>query len=465
MSAAGERGARRRLILGTSLLVLALPAVLSPGSSLAGGPPTAPTDVSRARAQTTTTQPGSTEEPTPEETTQPTEFVKGTLKQEGKPVVGVEILVADRQGREVGRTTTDERGAWRLGVPGPGRYVVTLLQESLPEGVKLRDPEHDTREVLVLSGQERVVLFALGEGAAVTRRPFAQRVTRAAANGVKFGLIVAMAAIGLSLIFGTTGLVNFAHSELVTFGAIVAWYLNASGPRLPLVGAAALTMVIAGLLGAALERGLWRPLRERKVGSFQLLVISIGLALLGRHALLIVFGGRSKPYADYAVQTELDIGPLSITPRDLVVMGLSVVVLLGVALALQRTRVGKAMRAVSDNVDLAEASGIDVRRIVMVTWVGGTALAALGGILLGTVETVNWLMGFRLLLLMFAAVILGGLGSAYGALAGALVIGLATEVSTVWVSPELKFVWALLALILVLLVRPQGILGIRERVG
>jgi branched-chain amino acid transport system permease protein len=146
-------------------------------------------------------------------------------------------------------------------------------------------------------------------------------------------------------------------------------------------------------------------------------------------------------------------------------MALSTVILFAVAVGLSRTRTGKAMRAVSDDIDLAESSGIDVRRVFLFVWIGGGALAATGGIFLGTVDSVQYEMGFRLLLLMFASVILGGLGTAYGAMLGSLVVGLVTEVSTLWVSPELKLVFALAALIIVLLVRPQGILGSRERVG
>jgi branched-chain amino acid transport system permease protein len=149
----------------------------------------------------------------------------------------------------------------------------------------------------------------------------------------------------------------------------------------------------------------------------------------------------------------------------MIVMGMSVVVLLGVAALLQRTRIGKAMRAVSDNPDLASSSGVNVERVILVVWGMGAGLAALGGIFQAAVTNVNYLMGFQLLLLMFAAVVLGGLGTAYGAVIGSIVVGLATEVSTVWFSSELKFVWALVVLIAVLLVRPQGILGTRERVG
>ena len=381
-----------------------------------------------------------------------------------EPIEGVEILVTDADGNEVGLAQTDTEGEWFIPVPGPGEYVVTLRQETLPEDVGLRDPDRASSELSLTTGQQRTVGFALGEERGEARTALS-RIPQNALNGVKFGLIIAMTAIGLSLIFGTTGLINFAHGEMVTFGAIVAFFINFAGPGIPLIAAAMLATAAGGLLGGGLERGLWRPLRNRRTGLIQMLVISIGLTLVLRHVLLIAFGGRSRTYLDYAVQSPLTLGPFRLTPRDLTVIILSIVILGGVAFLLQRTRLGKAMRAVADNRDLAESSGIDVQRIILIVWVLGGALAALGGVFLGVVENVNYLMGFRLLLLMFAGVILGGLGTAFGAAVGSLVVGLVTEVSTVWLTSELKEMWALGVLILVLLFRPQGILGIKERIG
>jgi branched-chain amino acid transport system permease protein len=159
------------------------------------------------------------------------------------------------------------------------------------------------------------------------------------------------------------------------------------------------------------------------------------------------------------------LGPIGITPRDLVVTLLSLAVLVGVALMLQRTRMGKATRAVADNPALSASSGIDVERVISVVWIGGAALAGLSGILLGLTQGFNYQLGFKTLLLVFAAVTLGGLGTIWGAIVGAFVIGIFIEVSTLFIPAELKYVGALVVLILVLLVRPQGILGRRERIG
>jgi neutral amino acid transport system permease protein len=296
---------------------------------------------------------------------------------------------------------------------------------------------------------------------------FGTRFLRLTVAGVLYGSIIAITAIGLSLIFGTTRMINFAHGEFVTLGAVVAFFFNASagGPGLGLISAAIVAVVLLGLFGGATEAWLWRPLRRRGVARIQLFIISIGLSLLIRHLILVVFGSRPKQYSQYTLQDSISIGPISVTPRDLVILALSLVALIGVGLMLQRTRIGKAMRAVSDNKDLAAASGINVERVVLVVWALGGALAGLGGVFFGLAEVIQWDMGFRLLLLMFAAVILGGLGTAYGAVVGAFVIGLIAQWSTLWFPVDLQTAWALLVMIVVLIIRPQGIFGRRERIG
>ncbi|MFF5988178.1 branched-chain amino acid ABC transporter permease [Prauserella flavalba] len=296
---------------------------------------------------------------------------------------------------------------------------------------------------------------------------FLDRALQALVDGIQFGAIIAITAVGLSLIFGTTHLINFAHGELVTIGAVVAFFLNvgAAGPGWHLIPSAAVAIVIGALLGGLIERGMWRPLRKRGVGLINLFIITIGLSLLLRHIVLVFFGTRPQSYREYDIQQALDLGPIGITPRDLIIIALSVLVLLGVAFLLQRTRTGTAIRALSSNPDLAEASGIDVNRVVLIVWVLGGGLAALGGVFYGLTEIITWDMGFRLLLLMFAGIILGGLGSAYGAMVGSFVIGIVAQMSSLWFPIDLQNAWALLALIVVLLIRPQGILGQRERVG
>ena len=285
-------------------------------------------------------------------------------------------------------------------------------------------------------------------------------VPQALVDGVKFGLIIATASIGLSLVFGTTKLINFAHGEMITLGAIVAWFVQSHGVSLWL---AAMVAAVAGCaFGGALELGLWRPLRARRTGLFQLLIISLGLSLTVRHIDLLFFGGGSRAYSDYRIQRPWHFWGVSLTLRDAGIMIVAVALLAATGWMLQRTPIGQAMRAVADNRELAEASGISVKRVILVVWLTGGGLSAVSGVLLGLNGSVNWDMGFAILMVVFAAVILGGLGKANGAMVGGLIIGVVSQMSTLYSPPELRVFWALLVVILVLLVRPEGILGSRH---
>lgn len=403
------------------------------------------------------------------------ESLRGTLRgPERDPLPGVSITVS-QAGAEIGTAITDEEGEWEVPVPAPGAYTVTLDTAGLPEGVAPRTAGGDVlADVMVRPGAAQAVIFQLGagepaaEGTPVNAGAGSITVTKVAqrlVEGVKFGAIIAITAVGLSLVFGTTKLINFAHGEFVTVGAVAAYFLSTGAGQLPLVVAALAAMVVAALVAAGLEVSLWRPMRRRGTGLIQLFIVAIGLSLLLRHVVLVVFGSRRRQYDQYTLQTAWDLGIVRITPRDLVITVLSFVIMLAVALMLQRTRIGKAMRAVNDNSDLAEASGIDVERVILVVWILGGALAGLGGVFFGLTQAVYADMGFTLLLMMFAGVILGGLGSAYGAMLGSLAIGIVAQMSTLFFPSSLQYMWALLVMILVLLVRPQGILGRRERVG
>lgn len=425
--------------------------------------------------------------------------IKGTVRDaDDEPVPGVRITVT-QQGQQIGTATTDTKGAWEVAVPRDGEYAVALDVATLPKDLQLRNEGGEVLPtVVVRPGQARTVIFPLipkvqaQEGAtlaptgAVTgpspeasspeastgpinpqdrSTPFATRLLQMTVEGLKLGAIIAITAVGLSLVFGTTRLINFAHGEFVTIGAVVAYFVSTRPWHLPLVLATVIAIGVGALAGGTSEVILWRPMRKKGAGLIQMFIISIGLSLFLRHIILVLFGSRRSQYSQYTVQQTMDIGPITITPRDLVVTGLSMLVLLGVAYMLQRTLIGKATRAVADNKDLAEASGIDVNRVILIVWGIGGGLAALGGVFYGLTQAVYWDMGFNLLLLMFAGVILGGLGSAYGAMVGSFVVGLVAQLSTLWFPVELQNAWALLALIVVLLVRPQGILGRAERAG
>jgi neutral amino acid transport system permease protein len=390
------------------------------------------------------------------------ESVRGTLNNAGEPVPGVVISVTQGD-TAVGEATTDDEGAWEVPVPGAGEYTVAIDTDSLPDGVNLRFEDRSELTVMVNGGQQRAVLFALGESTVDTQTK-GEQAMQLAAEGLRFGLIIALAAVGLSLIFGTTGLTNFAHGELVTFGALVAFWLNVDG-GIPLIPAAIMTVIICGIFGYLLDLGLWGWLRSRGTGLIAMMIVSIGLSIFLRYFYLFLFGGNTQSFADYQAQRGREFGPISLRDADMISMVIAAIVLAAVGIALLRTRLGKATRAVADNPALAAASGIDVERIIKVVWVGGAAIAGLAGVLLGIAQQVNFQMGFQILLLVFAAVTLGGLGTAFGALVGSLIVGMFIQLITLVIPAELKNVGALGVLILILLVRPQGILGRAERVG
>ncbi len=356
--------------------------------------------------------------------------------------------------------------------------------------MSLRNPERNPLEnVDVQPNTNKATLFPLGERA--TNASSTLKIAQLIVDGIKLGLIIAMCSIGLSLIFGTTGLTNFAHGESVTFGAMIAFMFHMvygaaadfeffglfkiwSNGRLfgvpgtnSLVFAGIVAVILSGISGWLFNEFVWKRLRNRGASLISALVVSIGLSIFFRYVFLFQFQGRARFYRDFQIQSQISFKYFAVAPKDLFIIVFSIAVLAGVGLALQKTRAGKAMRAVADNRDLAESSGIDVESVIKWVWIAGSALAGLGGVLFGMTENINWEMGFRLLLLMFAGVTLGGLGTAYGALFGSLIVGVFIQVITwpAWFPADMKNVGALAALVLILLVRPQGLLGRRERIG
>lgn len=283
------------------------------------------------------------------------------------------------------------------------------------------------------------------------------------ANGIVTGSIIALAAIGISLVYGILRIVNFAHGDYLAFGAYAAFLVNVTWGR-NMVLAALAAIVATAALSIALEAVLWKPMRRKGAGLFTLFVTGIGLALVLRHALFLVATAEPRVYKVDVFQV-YDVGGVRLSQSQLVGVAISVVALVAVALVLARTSIGKWMRAVSDDAALAAIAGVDVDRVVRFTWVLAGGLAGLAGVLAGLLQaTFDPNIGFLLLLPVFAAVILGGIGSAYGALAGGLVLGIAMEVST-WhvLGGGLSAVWkpvvAFSLLVAVLLVRPQGLFG------
>jgi len=401
----------------------------------------------------------------------PEQSLRGSLKLQGQPVNGVKIVVTSESGQPVQEVTSNAQGTWEVPVEKPGTYKVTLDVSTLPQDAQIRGG-NNVRTPTVYEGNPSTVLFALQPKAAAGQpqeadsggNAFWARAAQLTFEGLNLGLIIALAALGLSLIYGTTGLTNFAHGELVTLGALLAYGFN-TGIGLHLIPAALIAIIVAGGLGYAQDRFFWGRLRKRGTGIIAMMIVSIGVAIFLRNLFLILFGAESEPFAQYNTQPGIQVGPIAAAPKNFIAMGIELAVLIIVGIALLRTRTGKAARAVSDNPALAASSGINVDRVIRTIWTLGAAIAALAGIMLGLSQNVRFTMGQDVLLLIFAGVTLGGLGTAFGALVGSLIVGLFIQVSTLWVPPELKSVGALAILIIVLLIRPQGILGRRERIG
>jgi len=403
-------------------------------------------------------------------------------KTDNQPVPGVEVTVTDSSGLLVETGTTDAEGVLIISVPTRADYTVSLNEATLPSGEKLDSRTPAIQNVLTDSfvTKTKVITYFTGESQNVSQSGF-ERVAQRFSDGIRLGLILAMCSVGLSLIFGTTGLTNFAHGEMVTFGGIMAFVFNVTGLTfLGFLGfipgirddgtfhifwAAPIGIILGGGFGWALNKGIFGPLRRRGVGLVTQMVLTVGLSIALRNFFLSRFEGRTRPFADFSLQKAWDLGPINITPRDFTVSILCLIILVVTALGLRFTRLGKATRAVSDNPDLASATGIDSEKVIRLVWILGGCLAAAGGIFRGLDEQVSVDMGGRLLFLLFAGITLGGLGSAFGALVGGFVIGILVEVSSLVVPTELKTAPALVILILVLLLRPQGILGRAQRVG
>ncbi len=375
--------------------------------------------------------------------------------------IGISIL---GPGGFSAQTSSNEQGAWEVPILTKGTFSITINEDDLPEGQALTDPEKGTVKANVfMLGVDLRILFPIGPG--VVQSSLLERSAQLTLDGILLGLVIALAALGLSLIFGTTGLTNFAHGEILTLAGLLTYYFSAI-VGLPVLVAAPLAVLIGAVISGFLQdKYLWKPLRRRGTGLIAMLVVSIGFAIFLRYFFLFIFGGDTRQLPQYAGQAGLELGWVNITPKSILTSTVGIIFIIGATLWLLRTRMGKASRAVADNPALASASGIDVQKVIRAVWILGAALASFAGVIITVNQGVSFLMGQDMLLLIFAAVTLGGLGTANGALVGSLIIGLFVQLSTLFIPTELKYVGALIVLILILVIRPQGILGKQERIG
>jgi neutral amino acid transport system permease protein len=272
-------------------------------------------------------------------------------------------------------------------------------------------------------------------------------------NGIALGSIIAPAAVGLTLTYGVLRLSNFAHGDFLTLGAYLAWVINIAGVNIWIAIALGILGTIAAMLVS--EKLLWQPMRKKRASTTTIMIASIGLGLFIRYGIAFIWSTKPQQYA-LNLADPIVLGNLNIKSTSLITLVLSIIAIAGLHLLLQKTKIGKAMRAVADDPDLAQVTGINVDQVVLWTWIVTGTMTALAGGLYGF-ESVRLNMGWNLTLPMFASVILGGIGNPYGAIAGAFVIGLAQELSFPIVGADYKLAVALIVMMLTLLIRPQGL--------
>ena len=276
-------------------------------------------------------------------------------------------------------------------------------------------------------------------------------------NGIVLGSIIALAAIGLTMVYGVLNFANFSHADFMALGAYIAFVLNVA-LGLNIILSFFIAIAIAGALGVLLDFLVWKPMRRKNADLVSLVIISIGLSLIVRNAIIFIWGGSTRNF-DLPVRRGIEMLGVTITHNQLIGLGTAILFMVLVHFFLKNTKLGKAMRAISDDINLARMSGIDSDKVIMWMWFIGIGLAGVAGILYGLETTIRPNMGWFLILPMFAAVILGGIGNPYGAMVGGMIIGLSQELSMLILPSEYKMGVSLGIMILVLLFKPKGLFG------
>jgi neutral amino acid transport system permease protein len=330
------------------------------------------------------------------------------------------------------------------------------------EGAELTaTPGYSPRERVLNWANRRPAAAAAGVLALIALTLIASKglhdLAQTTLNGLTLGAVYALGAVGLTLVYWILKLVNFAHGDFLTFGAYMAYLVNVTWGW-PLVFGIFFAMAMTALLGLFFERTMWRPMRSQGAGFLQLILMSIGLAFVLRSTIQWFWGTEIRSL-DVNVTDTVTLLDLRIGQTELVVVVVGIAVLLAVGLMIRFSLLGKQMRALADDLDLAETAGIDTRRVILYTWIFAGALAGLAGVLSGALTNLRPELGFELLLPIFAAVVLGGIGNPFGALTAGLVLGIVIEWSTLLFEPRWKVTVGFVALIIALIIRPQGIFG------
>lgn len=286
-------------------------------------------------------------------------------------------------------------------------------------------------------------------------------------NGLTIGGIYALIALGYTLVYGILFMINFAHGEIFMFGSFAGYavlvYFVRSGltERFPvpcILLAFVAAMAVSSVLGALLERIAYRPLRQ--ASRLAPLISAIGASIFLQNVMMLMIKGRMQVYPDVLPEAFLEIGWFSISYFQIMIIFGSLFLMVGLYLFIQRTRIGRAMRAVAENRSAAALMGIDVNRIIMITFVLGSSLAAAAGVMVGIYYTqINHMMGFIPGIKAFTAAVLGGIGNVPGAMLGGFFLGLVEALGVLLMPSQYKDVIAFGLLVLVLIFRPRGILG------
>ena len=414
--------------------------------------------------------------------------VSGVLQDaDQNPISGATVTLS---GTEEATTTTDDAGKWAFSITQTGKYTVSIdesvasehgftsatqevevkdssftkhavvsfeqASDSKTEGSKASEEPDDSKTAT--EGEETTPISDTGDFTST------DRIWQQLYSGIVFGLMLGLMSVGMNLVYGTTGLSSFSHGEQVSLGGLMA-YVGTQLLHWPLWVSAIFAVIVGALTGLIQNEIIWAPLRRRHIGTTQQLIVTIGLSMALQYTYQFFFGGNIKGITK-TVEHGFNIGPITTDSSTLISAGIAIIVIIGLSFFLYRTRFGRATRAVSDNPALAASSGINVEQVVRVVWILSCALAALSGVLMGIyLNGIAWNTGAVLLLLMFSAVTLGGLGTANGALVGSLVIGIVADMSSIFIPNDMRYASALAILIIVLLVRPQGIFGKLQRVG
>jgi branched-chain amino acid transport system permease protein len=290
-------------------------------------------------------------------------------------------------------------------------------------------------------------------------------------NGLSLGSIYALIALGYTMVYGILKLINFAHGEVFMMGAYSGYFLanwlgveryQAAGTGFPL-GLALLVLVLAmaasALLGVLIEALAYRPVRSAP--RLTPLITAIGVSLFLQNAAMLLFTPNPRAYPPILRELRFAAGGVIVTNIKLAIFLVALALMVGLHLFVQRTWTGRAMRALSMNMDAARLMGIDVNATIRATFAIGSALAAAGGILFGLDQiTINPLMGVLTGLKAFVAAVLGGIGNIPGAVVGGLLIGLAEQLTAGYLSPDYRDAITFLILVVILVLKPEGLLGV-----